>query len=110
MLFNRPVSGAERHLADFLKDAPEFWLWRKAHGSISVQERQPYTPKGKKCPFYRGFLQGKEGRYTPAVHPLASTLPPPGEVPRIDHGCPDCTGAKSKWLPKSACKLMHVIA
>jgi hypothetical protein len=36
-----PVSGGEPHLPDFLKGAPEIWLWREAHGSISVQERQP---------------------------------------------------------------------
>ena len=39
----RPQAGnlREAHLPDFTKDAPEFWLRSKAHGSIRAQEGQP---------------------------------------------------------------------
>jgi hypothetical protein len=35
-------SGGEVEMPDFLKHAPELWLGRDAHGSIGIQERQPF--------------------------------------------------------------------
>ncbi|HMQ95270.1 MAG TPA: hypothetical protein PKA33_21340 [Amaricoccus sp.] len=34
-------SGSNLEFSDIFKQAPEIWLWRHAHGSIGVQERQP---------------------------------------------------------------------
>jgi hypothetical protein len=34
-------SGSNLKFSDIFKQAPEIWLWRHAHGSIRVQERQP---------------------------------------------------------------------
>jgi hypothetical protein len=39
--------GRQRHIPHFFENAPEIRFWGEAHGSISVQERQPTSSPGR---------------------------------------------------------------
>src|SRR5450755_4524702 len=85
-----PVSGGEPHLPDFLKDASEPWLWRKAHGSISVQEWQPDSETTEPLQRLRSTALNSGSRWsTMMVHgsPIFQRCLPTSAVAAIHGSC-----------------------